>query len=592
MKQRAPQHRILAALSLASLIAAVAFTTSLASGRAGAQSRAASYPRNETLITIGAQWGPIAGTNPYVGNYAVGMVELVNETLLRYDPLKDKYINWLAKSAKFSGKKVYTVNVRPGIRWSNGQKFTGKDVKFNFRLGRFKTAFWHGLYSTLKSIRAKGLTVTFTFKRTPNYIQWQNLIWNLPMINPAQGGSISNETLTTYSPKNPIGTGPYALDPAGFDATTRVVWKKKAVWWAAQQKLAPSPKPKYVIDLVDTCDGWFIHTLCSCLNNLTPLLNGVGDLENAYLPGVQKYVASGQMRTYYPKKPYNLSGNTAWLTPNTTHKPLDDKRFRGALATSINVPNIVANNYGHLVRPADATGLLPTWNKWVDQKQLKALGFKYSTNKARSLLSAAGYRDTNSDGYVENKDGSPLDLRLAVPQGWSDWENARDMIVSSAKKAGIRIHRDEGDHNHWQSERNSGAFDLVLDNHFQLSDSPWTYYDGIFRLPVQMEQTAANFGRYQSLTAWKLSKQLDKTRPEDVAKRKAIMKKLQKIMLTEVPIIPLWYNGIWAQSQSGYWTNWPSSTSKRNYVPGMWRGYMQMTGIDMITHLKPAPDGD
>ena len=43
--------------------------------------------------------------NPYVGNYATGMVGLVNETLLRYDPLKDKYINWLAKSAKFTGAK-------------------------------------------------------------------------------------------------------------------------------------------------------------------------------------------------------------------------------------------------------------------------------------------------------------------------------------------------------------------------------------------------------------------------------------------------------------------------------------------------------
>ena len=24
----------------------------------------------------------------------------------------------------------------------------------------------------------------------------------------------------------------------------------------------------------------------------------------------------------------------------------------------------------------------------------------------------------------------------------------------------------------------------------------------------------------------------------------------------------------------------------RKYVPAMWRGYLQMTGIDMITHLK------
>ena len=572
------QHRILA-LGLVAVVAAVAFTASLSSGHAGAQSKAASYPRNQTLVTSGTQWGPIAGTNPYVGNYATGMVELVNETLLRYDPLKDRYINWLAKSARFSGKKVYTVKVRPGIKWSNGQKFTGKDVAWNFRLGRFSSAYWHNLYSSLKSIKVKGLTVKFNFKGTPQYIQWQHLIWNLPLINPAQGGSINNKTLTTYSPENPIGTGPYALDPAGYDATVRVVWKKKAVWWAAKQKLAPSPAPKYVIDL----------TSGTCNTECWPL--DVEDLNNNYLPGVQKYVKSGQMQTYFPEKPYNLSANTAWLELNTTKPALNDKRFRKALATSIDIGNIVKNDYGDLVLPANATGLLPTWKKWVDRKQLKSLGFKYSTDRTKSMLLAAGYADKDSDGCVETPGGKKIDLKIAVPSGWSDWEMARDMIIASAKKAGICMHKDEGDFNHWQKERNQGLFDTVIDNNYQLSDSPWTYYDGIFHLPIVKTgegQTVANFSRYANAEAWNLVKKLDRTRPEDVTRRKALMKKLQKITMTDLPMIPLWYNGVWAQWGSRYWTSWPSSISKRNYLPCMWRGYMQMTAIDMITHLKPA----
>ena len=39
---------------------------------------------------------------------------------------------------------------------------------------------------------------------------------------------------------------------------------------------------------------------------------------------------------------------------------------------------------------------------------------------------------------------------------------------------------------------------------------------------------------------------------------------------------------------SKYWTNWPAAGSDRQFVPVMWNGYLQMTGIDMITHLKSA----
>ena len=94
-------------------IAALAAVATLGSGGAGASYKAKSYPRAQTLITSGSQWGNIAGMNPYVGNNAAGMIGLVNETLLRYDPLADKYINWLAQSAKWTGANQYTIVVRP-----------------------------------------------------------------------------------------------------------------------------------------------------------------------------------------------------------------------------------------------------------------------------------------------------------------------------------------------------------------------------------------------------------------------------------------------------------------------------------------------
>ena len=121
------------------------------------------------------------------------------------------------------------------------------------------------------------------------------------------------------------------------------------------------------------------------------------------------------------------------------------------------------------------------------------------------------------------------------------------------------------DFNTWQSDRNTGNFDLVVDNNYQLSDNPWTYWNGIFHLPVITTgtgQTFANFERYENPTAWTLTQKLDKTPPSNTAAIKAINNQLQTILMKELPMIPLWYNGIWAQMTTKYWTNWPAANSE------------------------------
>jgi peptide/nickel transport system substrate-binding protein len=560
-------------------VAAMAIAATLGSSGAGASYKAKAYPRSATLVTSGSQWGNIAGMNPYVGNNAAGMIGLVNETLLRFDPLANKYVNWLAQSAKWTGAKQYTIVVRPDIKWSDGKTFTGSDVRFNVNLARFNTSAWNNLYLNLKPIAVKGNTVVFNFKGTPNYVQWQNMIWNMPMISPIQGATIKTaQELTTYNPHNPIGTGPYKLDTSGFDVTTRVVWAKRAHWWASAQGVSPSPAPKYIIDLVNT----------SNTNSLSAVLAGVEDLNNNYLPGVNKLVDSGKVHTYFSKAPYMLSANTAWLEPNTSQVPLNDVSFRKALAMSIDINKIVSDDYGNLVLKASPTGLLPTWKSTINTSLVKKYGFTHNAAAAKALLLKAGYK-LDGSGMFENKDGSKIDLEISVPQGWSDWEAARDMIVASAKDAGIRLHSKVKDFNTWQSDRNVGKFDLVVDNHYQLSDNPWTYWNGVFHLPVITTgtgQTFANYGRYENATAWALTQKLDRTLPSNTKAISAINDQLQTILMKDLPAIPLWYNGIWAQMTTKYWTNWPSATSSRQYVPVMWNGYLQMTGIDTITHLK------
>ena len=120
-----------------------------------------------------------------------------------------------------------------------------------------------------------------------------------------------------------------------------------------------------------------------------------------------------------------------------------------------------------------------------------------------------------------------------------------------------------------------------------MSNTPWTYYDYMFRLPL-MEGASKNrnYGSYENPDAWALVQQLDKTPVDDVATMKTITSKLQKISLTDMPVIPLWYNGMWSQVSNVVWTNWPSDAGN-HVLPCTWNGYWQM-GAVLHAHAAQA----
>jgi len=54
-----------------------------------------------------------------------------------------------------------------------------------------------------------------------------------------------------------------------------------------------------------------------------------------------------------------------------------------------------------------------------------------------------------------------------------------------------------------------------------------------------------------------------------------------------MPSIPLWYNGLWAQSTSNVWTNWATEDNPTGY-PCSWAGKMQFGFVEMLIELESA----
>ena len=538
------------------------------------------YPRNETLYTGGTQWGPPSGFNPWnLGNYAMGTFGLCYEPLFLYDPLKDEFVPWLAESGAWTSDTVYQVKVRSGVSWSDGEPFTAADVKATFDIAKDAAVSISPVWKFLSSVDlVDDSTVNFTFS-TALYQGWSYYLYSTPIVAKHVWETKSAEEIASGLNENPECTGPYIAETLD---QTKVVWAKRDGWWATAA-LGLDPKPKRIVDIVNSGN-----------NNvaLGMVLQGQFDLNNNFLPGISRLVEGGYgVQTYFPSAPYHLSANTAWLLLNLTKKPMDDPAFRKAIAFAIDVSQIVNIVYGGMVLPANPTGLLPNWDKYIDQAVVDELGFSYDPEQAKKLLAGAGYKDVDGDGFVETPAGEKIELKVNNPNGWTDWMESNRVIVNGLQAVGINAQSNFPDYGEYVAVRNDATFDMMIANDAQIANTPWRYYLWMARNPIADIATMqdGNYGRYDNQEVFDLVDQLDMVPTDDLEAMNAIISKLQRIFLTDMPLIPLWYNGAWSQVSNTNWTNWPSSAEGSNhYWPVTWRGYWNMTAILMLCDLKPA----
>ena len=201
------------------------------------------------------------------------------------------------------------------------------------------------------------------------------------------------------------------------------------------------------------------------------------------------------------------------------------------------------------------------------------------------ILAAAGYKDLNGDGYVENRDGSKIDLQIVCPNGWSDWMTAIQVIAASAKQVGIKITPAYPEYGTLVDDRGHARYDLLLGNDRQVEQH------AVDLLPVHLQPSDPGQPGDDELRAVRGP---DSVESHEAARQDtvdghqglaAVMSKLQRTFLQNLPAIPLWYNGMWSMTNTSLLDEL-ALVSRGAYTPTTWRNYWQLTGIDVLTHLK------
>jgi peptide/nickel transport system substrate-binding protein len=139
-----------------------------------------------------------------------------------------KYVGYLAESGTSPDNKTWTIKLRPGIKYSNGEEFNAASVKQNLDIGRGATA---GFSSTGIGVNANiltvdvvdNLTVRVGLERPDNdFLGLMYRAGRYVMRAPAQIASPS--TCAT----RPIGTGPFMLE--SFTPDEQVVVRNPNYW--------------------------------------------------------------------------------------------------------------------------------------------------------------------------------------------------------------------------------------------------------------------------------------------------------------------------------------------------------------------------
>jgi peptide/nickel transport system substrate-binding protein len=529
------RFKIIGAFLAAGLLAAACGTSSTSSG--GSTS---SGPKG--VLTISNESGSLwtCGFNPFnlsdIG-YSFGNVY---EPLVFVNTLQSgKESPWLAtKWTWANGNKQLTFTIRKGVKWTDGKPMTAADVAYSFNLLKQNKALdLNAIWSVLSSVTQQGNQVVMTFK-APAVTYFYYIADQVAIVPQHIWSTVSDPV--KYPDSHPVGTGAYTMSQC---TPQNITYKANPHYWQpGKPKVATVNYPAFTSN--DTAN--------------TYLANGQAQWGSQFIPSIQKFYLDKSPNYHYWFPPV---ANVA-LFINLTNPILKNVAVRQAMAYAINRQRVsTIGEYGY-EPPSNQTGIVtPTFSSWLDTSQAAAFGNNYAYNpaKAISILTAAGFKK-GPDGIMA-KGGQKLSFTIVNNGGYSDWVASVNVIQENLKAVGIQVTPKNLAQTAHQTAIYTGKYDL---GYLSETGGPTPYYELRQWLysgnsaPIG-QPAGSNWERYSNPATDALINSYPAT--TDPAQQHAIVTKLQKVMLQEVPVIPIAESVDWFQYDTGSFSGWVTQSN-------------------------------
>jgi peptide/nickel transport system substrate-binding protein len=521
---------------------------------------------SSTLVLEQSPTGPVSRDfNPFSSTSAdnlLGATNMIYDPLMQFDLLKSPATTypWLATSYAWSnGGKTITFTLRTGVKFTNGEPFNAAEAAWEFNLIKAHAAInTNGLpYAGASAPNATTLVINFT---TPVYTLLY-YIANTPMVPENVWSKVGNPA--TYADTDPIGTGPYKL--SSFSPQT-VILTANTSYWQGAPKVTKLEYPAY--------DSNTSANLALEQGQLDWAGNFVQNIKTAWVgkdPATNKY--------------WDFGLQTETLIPNLTAFPMNSLAVRQAISYGVNRTEISDVGEDYQQPPVQGAGSLTGITLPLDQSYVTPAtsGYvaTYDPAKAKSILEAAGWK-MGSNGYFQ-LNGKTLAFSITDPSAYTDFITDDQIMAQELKAVGMDVTVNGTSVQAWTTDLQTGNFQAIA--HWG-NGGPTPYYlydnwlDTDLTAPIGKVATG-DYERYYNTTAEADLKAFAST--SDTTTQLADVVSMEKIVATQLPVIPLFYGVAWFEYNTSKFTGWPSPSDP--YAPGEPSGpFNEIT----VLHLRPV----
>ncbi|MFI1966394.1 ABC transporter substrate-binding protein [Streptomyces pathocidini] len=483
------------------------------------------------------------------------------QSLMGIDNLKGgEFTPWLASAQEMSKDgRTLTITLDKRATWSDGKPVTAEDVVFTFDLVK-KTPALNGTGISFETVEAKDdKTVVMTFEKAA-FTQVPGILKQY--IVPKKHWEGKNPV--TFTNPKPVGSGPYTLER--FNPKQVTLQLRDDYWRSDTIKVKHIQLP-----------------VVNAATEISQMMSGKQDVSGGAIANLEKlYIQKDPKKNGYFYPSYGFLS----MFFNHDRPQLQNVHLRKAMSLAMDREQQIKLVTALGANPISQTGLdAETQSKWLDPAYKEPV--EQDLAAAKSELKKAGY--TLRGGKAVDAKGKPLALKYIEVSDFADSVQRARVIASQLMKIGVKVTVQPLAIATYNEAKAKGEFDLAASG-YAYGAVPWQVYNSMLNSQFAGSADGKKPAQTNNFLRWrddKTDRLLDEMASSgDEKKQIEATRKLEKVIVDEVPYVTLSSITAGCAWSNRNWTGWPSEKDDPYTYCAPW--YDGPEFEEVLSRLKPA----